>query len=93
MNQTLEQYCTYQQDNWDQLLPLARIAMNSTKSAATGVTPFFANKGYHPQFGFSRAKDVNSKPAVDFAVTLESLSEFLQAQLIKSQEAMKRNAD
>ena len=97
MNQTLEQfvrtYCTYQQDNWDQLLPLARIALNSAESTATGVTPFFANKGYHPQFGFSGAKDVNSKLALDFAVTLESLSEFLQAQLIKSQEAMRRNTD
>jgi len=51
-NQTLEQYirvyCNYQQDNWSGLLPLAEFAYNNTPSATTGVIPFFANKGYHP---------------------------------------------
>ena len=52
MNQTLEQYlctyCNYQQDNWSDLLPLAKFAYNNAPNATTGVTPFFANKGYHP---------------------------------------------
>src|SRR5882724_261641 len=51
-NQTLEQYlrvyCNYQQDNWFELLPLAEFTYNNTLSATTGITPFFANKGYHP---------------------------------------------
>src|SRR5882724_10703846 len=51
-NETLEQYlrvyCNYQQDNWSELLPLAEFAYNNTPSATTGITPFFANKGYHP---------------------------------------------
>ena len=51
-NQTLEQYlwvyCNYQQDNWSKLLPLAEFAYNNTPNATTGVTLFFANKGYHP---------------------------------------------
>src|SRR5882724_1210339 len=51
-NQTLEQYlrdyCNYQQDNWSELLPLAEFAYNNTLSATTSITPFFANKGYHP---------------------------------------------
>jgi len=51
-NQTLEQYlrlyCNYQQDNWSELLPLAEFAYNNTPSATTGVSPFFANKGYYP---------------------------------------------
>ena len=45
-NQTLEQciqvYCNYQQDNWDELLPLAELAYNNTPSVTTGITPFFA---------------------------------------------------
>ena len=53
MNQTLEQYirvyCNYQQDNWDSLLPLAEFAYNNALSATTGISPFFANKGYHPK--------------------------------------------
>jgi len=51
-NQTLKQYlhvyCNYQQDNWSELLPLAKFAYNNTPSATTGVSSFFANKGYHP---------------------------------------------
>ena len=52
VNQTLEQYLhmysNYQQDNWSSLLPLAEFAYNNAPNATTGVTPFFANKGYDP---------------------------------------------
>src|SRR6266705_5384900 len=52
MNQTLEQYlqiyCNYQQDNWSELLPLAEFTYNNAPNATTCVSPFFANKGYHP---------------------------------------------
>jgi len=50
-NQMLEQYlyvyCNYQQNNWSELLPLAEFAYNNALSATTGVSLFFANKGYH----------------------------------------------
>jgi len=52
INQTLKQYlhvyCNYQQDNWSELLPLVEFAYNNAPSVTTGVFPFFANKGYHP---------------------------------------------
>ena len=52
MNQTLKQYLwiysTYEQDNWSKLLPLTEFSYNNAPSATTGVSPFFANKGYHP---------------------------------------------
>ena len=64
MNQTLKQYiwtyCTCQQDDWDELLPLAEIALNSAENASTGMTPYFANKGHHPRFTFSKSMDMNS---------------------------------
>jgi len=51
-NQTLEQYlqiyCNYQQNNWSKLLSLAEFAYNNAPSATTGVPSFFTNKGYHP---------------------------------------------
>ena len=44
-NQTLEQYIqvyyNYQQDNWFGLLPLAEFAYNNALSATTKVTPFY----------------------------------------------------
>ena len=52
-NQTLEQflriYCNYQQSDWVRLLPLAEFTYNNSPSSTTGVSPFFANKGYHPK--------------------------------------------
>jgi len=55
-NQTLEQYlriyCDYQQSNWSRLLPLAEFAYNHAPSATTGLSPFFANKGYHPRYNY-----------------------------------------
>jgi hypothetical protein len=63
-NQTLEQYlciyCSYQQDNWDELLPLAEFAYNNASNASTGITPFFANKGYHPSLEIHPEQDVAS---------------------------------
>jgi hypothetical protein len=53
VNQTLEQYlriyCDFHQDDWYQLLPLAEFVYNNAKSSATGMTPFYANYGYHPR--------------------------------------------
>src|SRR5260370_23172490 len=51
INQVLEQYLcaytNYQQDNWAPLLPLVEFTYNNAMSTTTGISPFFANKGYH----------------------------------------------
>jgi hypothetical protein len=51
-NQTLEQYLrdyvNYLQDDWVYWLPLAEFAYNNSAHASTGVTPFYAEKGFHP---------------------------------------------
>src|SRR5258706_11865751 len=53
-NQVLEQYLwvytNYQQDDWATLLPMAKFAYNNTMNMTTGVSPFFANKGYDLEF-------------------------------------------
>ena len=63
-NQTLKQYlcvyCNYQQDNWSKLLPLTGFAYNNAPSATTGVSPFFANKGYHPNITVHPERNIAS---------------------------------
>ena len=50
-NQELEAYLqcfvSYYQDDWEQLLPIAMLVINSRPSSVTGMSPFFATHGYN----------------------------------------------
>ena len=46
---SLRIFVNYDQNDWYQLLPLAEFAYNNSATSAHGMTPFFANSGYHPQ--------------------------------------------
>ncbi len=60
VNQTLEaymrNYCSYQQDDWSDLLPLAEYAYNSAISEATKFSPFCANYGFEPRTNWPNPK-------------------------------------
>ena len=96
-NQTLEQYvriyCNYQQDNWSELLPLAEFAYNNAPSATTGVSPFFANKGYHPNITVHPERDLTSARARDYAVDLDELHHFLRTEMADAQKRYQGPAD
>ena len=55
-NQTLEHYlrcyCSEEQDNWTNLLPLAEFAYNNGTQALIGCSPFYAMYAYHPEVRF-----------------------------------------
>ena len=70
-------FCNYQQDSWYTLLPLAEFAYNSTPSSTTGISPFFANKGYHP--------NLTIHPECDLAVNLDKLHQELKTTIAKLQ--------
>ena len=84
VNQILKQYIrlyiNYQQDDWVPLLPLAEFAYNNTPHSTTQVTPFFANKGYHPRFEIG-IDDVSSYAARQHADDLTALHDYLKEQL------------
>jgi len=89
-NQTLKQYlcvyCNYQQDNWSKLLPFAEFAYNNALSATTGVSPFFANKRYHPNITVHPEHDIASFRACDFAVDLNELQSTLKTEIAVAQQ-------
>ena len=97
MNQTLEQYlrmyCSYQQDDWDRLLAFAEFAYNNAVNASTGMTPFYANKGYHPSITIQTDADVASTYARDYAGNLHELHERLREAITAAQERYKETAD
>ena len=97
MNQTVEQYirifCSYQQDDWDKLLPLAEFALNNAPNASTGISPFYANKGYNPAITVHPERDVAETHARDYAVNLQDLHQFLREQITFAQTRYKETAD
>jgi len=96
-NQTLKQYLcvyyNYQQDNWADLHPLVEFTYNNAPSATTGVSPFFANKGYHPNISVYPECDMTSTRARDYTVDLKSLHQYLHEEMANTQLHYKNPAD
>ena len=96
-NQTLEQYLcvysNYQQDNWAELLPLAEFTYNNAPSATTGVSPFFANEGYHSNISVFPECDMTSTQARHYTIDLDSLHQFLWEEMANTQKRYQGPAD
>jgi len=90
VNQTLEQYIrmyyNYQQTDWVELLPLAKFTYNNTPSATTGVSPFCANKDYHPRLQVHSLQDLLSKNACFFADKLATVHSELKDVILEAQK-------
>src|SRR5260370_37128433 len=96
-NQVLEQYLwvytNYQQDNWATLLPMAEFAYNNAMNAMTGVSPFFANKGYHPEFTADPQADTSLAKVQMFVADLECTQAELKENIAQAQERYQKNVD
>src|SRR5260370_12878665 len=96
-NQVLEQYLqiymNYQQDNWTEFLPLAEFAYNNATNATMGVSPFFANKSYHPEITVDLQAASTSTEAEQFVTNLSELQDMLKENIEKPQEHYQKNAD
>jgi len=96
-NQTLEQYlcvyCNYQQSNWSDLLPLAEFAFNNSPSATTGISPFFANKGYNPSLEVHIERELVSESAKEYVADLDELHSELKLSIAEAQKRYQVSAD
>ncbi len=96
-NQTLKQYlhayCNYQQDNWSELLPLAKFAYNNMPSETTSVSPFFTNKGYHPNIVIHPERDLASNCTREYAINLWELHEYLKTEMAEAQIRFQKAMD
>src|SRR5258707_14586344 len=96
-NQVLEQYLrtytNYQQDNWATLLPMAEFAYNNATNATMGVSPFFMNKGYHPEFTADPHANTLSAEVQTFMVDLEHTQAELKENIAEAQERYRKNVD
>jgi len=96
-NQTLEQYlriyCNYQQSDWVQLLPLAEFTYNNTPSLTTSISPFFANKRYHPCLDIQPGLALLSEGAQNYSANLEKTHIHLKQSIADAQARYKRFAN
>ena len=56
-------------------------AYNNALSTTTGVSPFFANKGYHPNITVHPKHNIASFWACDFTIDLNELQSTLKAEI------------
>jgi len=101
----LRAFCTEFPQDWDLLLPLAELALNSMPQAASGVSPYQLLYGREPALSVDRALDSTSQPsineepsaAVDAAKARWALMakawHRVRGKLLVAQERMKRHAD
>lgn len=59
----LRHFCTEEQDDWSQWLPIAEFSYNNTPSSSTKLSPFFSQQGFHPRFNYLVAS--SGIPAAD----------------------------
>ena len=97
----LRAYVRYAQDDWVDFLPDAEFAANNHENASTGLTPFFADHGYH-----SRSEAEPSEPyyqqeprkaefirADKIIERQEAIQQFLAERLLAAQDDYQKNAN
>ena len=72
---------------------LGEFAYNNAPAASTGVSPFFANKEYHPNITVHPECELALQKACDYVVDLDELHTVLHQQLAEAQEHYQGPAD
>lgn len=96
-NQTLEQflrcYTSHLQDDWVSHLPFAEFSFNNQLHSSTGLSPFYANYGYHPATLPDLPLDVPVPEVAQRLWLLRELRLTLTQQLQAAQQRHKTQAD
>jgi hypothetical protein len=70
VNQELEQYlqifCNFNQNDWSLLLSLAKFQYNNQEHSTTKESPFFLNYGRHPIWNATPPKNTLNKSAITY---------------------------
>src|SRR5260221_10171001 len=72
---------------------MAKFAYNNAMNATTGVSPFFANKGYHLEFTVDPQVETSSAEVQAFVADLECVQAELKENIAQAQERYRKNAD
>jgi hypothetical protein len=97
LNQTIEAYLrsfvNHQQDDWVSLLPMAEFAYNNSVTTATGLSPLYANYGFHPTAANPAAANPRNPASTVYAHWMYSVLEDIIKALEATQERIRCYAD
>jgi len=97
LNQTIEPYLrtftSKEQDDWARLLPMAEFAYNNSTTMGNGVSPFYANYGFHPVTTGPRPTEPFNPASTVYAHWMKVIHDKSQAELEEAQERMRRYTD
>ena len=88
LEQYLRQYCNYEQDNWNDLLPLVEYVYNNMATTATQMSQFFANYDFHPQTNWPVEKESKNPASRNYAHWMESVHELCVKRLEETDQRM-----
>ncbi|MBW0522914.1 hypothetical protein O181_062629 [Austropuccinia psidii MF-1] len=95
VNQILEQYIQmyvcYNQDDWNNWLPLAEFAYNNSDHSSTKQSPFFTVYGRDPQF--DSVHITQDTPSGKLSTKIQSVQKYVKRELEASINRFKRYAD
>jgi hypothetical protein len=93
MNQTLKTFlhafCSYQQDDWFDYLPLTEFAFNNSKNSSIQQTPFYANMAFHPASDIQITERTTNPSSTKLTNCLDIIHAELQAELAHSNDYCK----
>jgi len=93
-NQTLEGYLrnfvNYDQNDWYQLLPLAEHVYNNSTPNAHGMSPFYANYGFHPPTEWMKEREAQNPGAGLYAHGMQVTHQHARKALEQTREEMSK---
>jgi len=99
LNQTIESYLRafvgQEQDDWVRLLPMAEFSYNNSVTTGNGISPFYANYGFHPRTlnpPEESEEPVNPASTV-YAHWMKAIQDEARKGLEAAQERMRRYTD
>jgi len=97
LNQTIEAYLQafvgHEQDNWVGFLPMAEFAYNNSVTTGNGMSPFYANYGFHPVASDPATAGPLNPASMLYADWMHAVYEESNRKLEAAQERMRRYVD
>ena len=94
-------YVNHFQNDWVDLLPMAKFAANANPSASTKILPFQVTRGYVPKMSFnpvdlskkSTHERLTNSKAWSIATSIEEVWKFVRNKMIQNQEKQAKAAN